>query len=172
MRIDLYPAKFFESAFWSSAQWWDMVSFLYSHTLHDSYLDGIFQGSDLATTVLIQWDLYWNQTIPPEHRFLAIRFQRTYFCHWVSGSLTLNCLTGATSELLSEDQKILLLEDSQFDLRNYQGRDDQVPHPAYEQDLVRTHFDAFNCDVEILHSKAVAFSVADEVGDICSLPLS
>lgn len=141
--------------------------FLERFSLHDSSLIGISLDSQRRLLVEVQFDLHWNCTVPAEHDTLLIRFERIYCLNWTEGSWQDTTLSDAVSTVLDSEARAALLENSEFDLRAYQGRNDFIPHPAYDETLTRTVFNVMNWGrLNILHGAEVRLAVTAD-GTTC-----
>jgi hypothetical protein len=152
---------------------WDMPSFLKAYTLHDSSLLEIRARPSADLLVFIDWDLYWNSVIPSQYNLLVIRFVMPYWAKWLQGSWHQPTLGGATSSVVLESEREIMLNDDRFDLRAFQGGKDEIQPPMLDASLTRTVFEFINWgECEILHGGEVAFACFDDAGHPWAIPFS
>jgi len=137
---------------WESTQVFPLPEALEKFTLHDSGMLHIVQLPVGMLFVSIDFDIIWNQAVPKEFSLLVIRFACPYRYVWREGSFELNTLGDATSSVVPEEDRIRMLDDSDFDLRAYQGDSDDIQAPWDDEGLTLTTFRYVNWGrFEVLH---------------------
>jgi hypothetical protein len=160
---------------WANFAAMAMPWFLDRFTLHDSGLLGVELDWEGRALIHIQFDLHWNPAVPAGHTELWIRFDRPYRVTHTSGGWKQTSLEGASSTLLSQDQRSELRDGGTFERSAYQhsGTEFWFTFPPDDDSLTRTVFELVNWGkVELLHAAPVRFAVADgntSITDLASL---
>lgn len=156
---------------WSAVASTTMADFLSRYTLHDSWVQKfvVDPGAGQAT-LRVGFDLNLNQAVPEGYDTLLIHFFRLYSQRSVHGAWSQPTLTGAESAALPAAERVRLLDSSEFDLRGYQGAQDDIPHPANDEQLSRTVFWFVNWGrAELLHGARVCCIAQNKAGETLDL---
>lgn len=160
----------------SDAASWSMPEFLDIYTLHDSHLMvwRTISVPSHSTVILIDWDLVWNSAVPPSFYHLLTRFPVLYRTDWKEGSWQDTTIADAESAKLSDNERIVLLEDNRHCARAYQGDDAwplAIQHPAMDEAVTRTHVLGISWfKLELLPSALAQFVCVNDNGDLFRLP--
>jgi hypothetical protein len=157
-----------DGARWREIRPMSMPNFLKQFSLHDSWLKALTIDSQGKVILEVGFDLVWNPSVPPGHDTLWIRFDHSYRVRWMQGGWEQSTLTGAESAKVAAGDRAALLDDTDFDVRAYQGAGgpQTFTHPSFDESLTSTRFQLVNWAIaEVLHSEPVRCVVADASGD-------
>jgi hypothetical protein len=159
----------------SDVHWWDRIApssmpwFLERFSLHDSALYDLSIGTMCQAFAEVGFDLHWNPSVPGGFESLWIRFDMPYRMISTQGGWNQNTLAGATSSVLSLEEREALRESGAFDRNAFQhsGTSHGFTFPPDDQTLTRSSFELVNWGkVEVLHAGPVRFAVTDAAGSV------
>ena len=151
---------------------WDMPSFLKHYTLHDSGLIEVrITSYHTGVIALVNWDLHWNSSVPQGYDTLAIQFKVPYSVNWNQGTWYYSTLDGATSCLVTEEEKEKMLYADSIDLKEFGRSEDEIQPSVLDDTLTRTTFHVMNLSsAEVIHNEQVCFACFDSSGNARMVP--
>jgi len=164
-----------ESWFWNDAVKWDMPSFLQHYTLHDSNLTEFRLIPGIGAVLCVSWDLVWNNIIPAGFDSLVIRIRVPYWVNWNQGSLDLQTILEAVSELATPAEREQMMADGTVKLEYFGNQKDKMSLDCspcvFDESLTKTTLECISGnDLTVLHGREIQLICMNEAGDKTVIP--